>query len=383
MNFALVSHRVHFGICCLCSCFLFIHLGVLFATLINVAEVDEEAKTFIACVCGMDVLLVVISSGITLYPVLTPFERNVFLNGGLYAVLWFGDIGGTVTGVVLCGLISNKIKIQFDSFFIVWSILTYILSFIVSFLILMSGSHYQGEETERMLDLNNLKTVTQGSYLKHVFISYRCDPDKPIADRLYTILTRKGGLKVYMDTHAQLGVPFNEDFAKNLCESMIFVPIISKEGMKEKFEEYKVDDGVDNVLLEWTMALELQNIGKIKRIFPVFVGRKLNAAGEQEFVDYYGRDNGCVPDLRNSKDVIVASTSAKAKEFLLANKFDRNVNKSIGTIWGEIAKQRGWKFKVDNHDIYNEDTQHDVSPLLNEIVTALVIAKNLDVGMNV
>ena len=60
---------------------------------------------------------------------------------------------------------------------------------------------------------------------------------------------------------------------QGLCNSFVFVPIVSGgsvSGMAKRFEQ--APDRVDYVLLEWMLALELHERGRMLRIYPLFMG---------------------------------------------------------------------------------------------------------------
>ena len=115
----------------------------------------------------------------------------------------------------------------------------------------------------------------------HVFISYRVASDRELARRLHdslselTIEETGQKLRVYLDaTRLEDGQRWDTGFMEGLSKSWVFVPIVSVgcvEPMMGLSDGEK--DWCDNVLLEWTAALELHQRGAIKAVLPVLSGQ--------------------------------------------------------------------------------------------------------------
>lgn len=97
-------------------------------------------------------------------------------------------------------------------------------------------------------------------------------------------------------------------FADGLFASKIFVPVLSKAGLA-KFAGLTVE-GHDNVLLEHVLALELKQRGRVKAIYPVFVGEPCQ--GTSKLSNFFATCKWS----DYPKDVLVASVDEKARGHL-------------------------------------------------------------------
>ncbi len=114
-----------------------------------------------------------------------------------------------------------------------------------------------------------------------IFISYRVKSEQEFAKALHQELCRKtlgmngDRVRVYLDT-AELrdGKRWDDGFVAGLTRSSIFLPIVS-EGSAMPLSQLLEQDvaNVDNLLLEWTLALRLEELGVVKSILPVLVGK--------------------------------------------------------------------------------------------------------------
>ena len=116
----------------------------------------------------------------------------------------------------------------------------------------------------------------------HVFISYRVASDRQLARRLYDLLSDMTledtgqKLRVYLDqTRLEDGQRWDSGFMEGLAHSLVFVPIVSVGSvgpMGQLGGGEGGEDWTDNVLLEWTAALELHQRGQVKAVLPLLVG---------------------------------------------------------------------------------------------------------------
>eukprot|EP01052_Picozoa_sp_SAG31_P004049 SAG31_NODE_163_length_21856_cov_7.550214_5_plen_187_part_00 len=67
-----------------------------------------------------------------------------------------------------------------------------------------------------------------------------------------------------------------------LAGSMIFVPIISVGALRPMLDLGKCGENPDYMLVEWVAALELQQRGAVKAVFPIFVAAIDNLFDEAE-----------------------------------------------------------------------------------------------------
>lgn len=105
-----------------------------------------------------------------------------------------------------------------------------------------------------------------------VFISYRDDSDRAIAKMLHGALTGKG-LHVFWDKLClEPGEDWENGFVNGMISSRCFVPIVSNKAIEARFAAIHSGSSVDNVLLEYRLAVELHQRGLIKKMYPVCVG---------------------------------------------------------------------------------------------------------------
>ena len=115
----------------------------------------------------------------------------------------------------------------------------------------------------------------------HVFISYRVASDRDLARRLYDALSMitldETGqkLRVYLDqTRLEDGQRWDAGFMEGLAKSWVFVPIVSVGSVGPMATMSELEDWVDNVLLEWTAALELYQRGQVKSVLPLLASQE-------------------------------------------------------------------------------------------------------------
>ena len=116
-----------------------------------------------------------------------------------------------------------------------------------------------------------------------VFISYRVRSEAEFATALHEKLSRRivginsERCRVYLDkVELKTGAKWDDGFVQGLSRSKVFVPLMSL-GSTEPIAH--LDDAlrspaVDNVLLEWNLALRLNELGVVKAILPVLLGKE-------------------------------------------------------------------------------------------------------------
>eukprot|EP01045_Picozoa_sp_COSAG04_P005830 COSAG04_NODE_276_length_18405_cov_14.052278_6_plen_591_part_00 len=114
----------------------------------------------------------------------------------------------------------------------------------------------------------------------HVFISYRVAADRDLARRLYdelsalTIEETGQKLRVYLDQERlEDGQRWDSGFMEGLAKSWVFVPIVSVGSVRPMLQLSDESDWCDNVLLEWTAALELHQRGRVKSVLPLLASQ--------------------------------------------------------------------------------------------------------------
>ena len=148
-----------------------------------------------------------------------------------------------------------------------------------------------------------------------VFLSYRVDSDSQHVEKLYNLLTVQG-FKVYWDKFClEPGVDWEQGFCEGLMSSRAFVPLLSRDAINhpdkdwQNFSKLSADSNCDNVFLEHRLAVELQGLGLIEKMFPVFIGN-LDAT-TSEYSHYFG--SGCHPSL---SEVMVNSVEEKLRHHM-------------------------------------------------------------------
>ena len=170
-----------------------------------------------------------------------------------------------------------------------------------------------------------------------VFLSYRVASDAQHVEKLYNLLTAQG-FKVYLDKLCLLpGVDWEQGFCEGLVSSRAFVPLLSRDAINhpdkawQNFSKLMADSNCDNVFLEHRLAVELQGLGLIEKIFPIFIGN-LDAM-TSEYSHYFG--SGCHPSL---PEVTVKSVDEKVRHHMESQALgpplepDRTVRSVVGAI---------------------------------------------------
>ena len=148
-----------------------------------------------------------------------------------------------------------------------------------------------------------------------VFLSYRVASDSQHVEKLYNLLTAQG-FKVYWDKFClEPGVDWEQGFCEGLVSSRAFVPLLSRDAINhpdkawQNFSKLTVDSKCDNVFLEHRLAVELQGLGLIEKMFPVFIGNLDTMTSE--YSHYFG--SGCHPSL---SEITVKSVEEKLRHHM-------------------------------------------------------------------
>ena len=171
-----------------------------------------------------------------------------------------------------------------------------------------------------------------------IFLSYRVAADAHHVEKLYNLLTAQG-FNVYWDKNClEPGVDWEQGFCEGLVSSRAFVPLLSRDAINhpdkawQNYSKLTADQpNCDNVYLEHRLAVELQGLGLIEKMFPVFIGN-LDAA-TSEYSHYFG--SGCHPSL---PEVTVKSVEEKLRYHMESQALgtpvvpDRTVKSVVDTI---------------------------------------------------
>ena len=155
----------------------------------------------------------------------------------------------------------------------------------------------------------------------HVFVSYRWGVfDTELAKAIFSILCVTiicGGLqvRVFLDRNRlEDGRDFPTDFSTALINSLVAVPIVSYASL-ERMLKLTAGSNVDNVLLEWTLIVELMAIGHLKYCLPVMLGEVTPDATDGNFVS----DLFTLGAMDKLPKVVCVKVADRVKELLLAN----------------------------------------------------------------
>ena len=175
-----------------------------------------------------------------------------------------------------------------------------------------------------------------------VFLSYRVASDSQHVEKLYNLLTAQG-FKVYWDKLCLLpGVDWEQGFCEGLVSSRAFVPLLSRDAINhpdkawQNFSKLTADSKCDNVFLEHRLAVELQGLGLIEKIFPVFIGN-LDVT-TSEYSHYFG--SVCHPSL---SEVTVKSVEEKLRHHMESQALGTPIvpDRTIASVVGAITACQG------------------------------------------
>jgi serine/threonine protein kinase len=120
----------------------------------------------------------------------------------------------------------------------------------------LAHPYFSKQKTGRLLGEGNNNNNNNASY--DIFLSYRVDSDAFLTSLFYEELSQRG-INVWWDQKClKNGLNWEEGFCDGLVNSAVFIPLLSKQAIKERFETLQETSYCDNVLLEHRLALELQ-----------------------------------------------------------------------------------------------------------------------------
>ena len=158
----------------------------------------------------------------------------------------------------------------------------------------------------------------------------------------YEKLTQKG-LKVWWDIKClEFGKPWEEGFIDGLFKSRVFVPILSREafvGKNNNLLSLTNKSPVDNVLLEYRLAAELQKYQMIELVCPIMIGDYDNPS--KSYTNYF--KSGSHPDLKSMIEVVVNSIENRVVEVLDSQSLGMPLinSPSVKDIIDNITKNQG------------------------------------------
>ena len=175
-----------------------------------------------------------------------------------------------------------------------------------------------------------------------VFLSYRVASDSQHVEKLYNLLTAQG-FKVYWDKFClEPGVDWEQGFCEGLVSSRAFVPLLSRDAINhpdkdwQNFSKLTADSKCDNVFLEHCLAVELQGLGLIAKMFPIFVGNLDTTT--LEYSHYFG--SSCHPSL---SEVTVKSVEEKLRHHMESQALGTPIvpDRTVASVVGAITACQG------------------------------------------
>ena len=200
-----------------------------------------------------------------------------------------------------------------------------------------------------------------------IFLSYRVASDSQHVEKLYNLLTAQG-FKVYWDKLClEPGVDWEQGFCEGLVSSRTFVPLLSRDAINhpsidwQNFSKLTADSNCDNVFLEHRLAVELQGLGLIEKIFPVFVGN-LDAT-TSEYSDYL--KSGCNPTL---PEITVKSVEEKLRHHMENQALGTPLvpDRTIASVVGAITAFQG-AFIIGPADVTFAAAATSIAKMLTDV----------------
>ena len=203
-----------------------------------------------------------------------------------------------------------------------------------------------------------------------VFLSYRVASDSQHVEKLYNLLTAQG-FKVYWDKLClEPGVDWEQGFCEGLVSSRAFVPLLSRDAINhpditwQNFSKLTADSRCDNVFLEHRLAVELQGLGLIEKMFPVFIGN-LDAT-TLEYSNYFG--SGCHPSL---SEITVESVEEKLRHHMETQALGTPIvpDRTVKSVVGAITACQG-AFIVGPTDVTFAAAAASIAKMLTDVPVA-------------
>jgi serine/threonine protein kinase len=199
-----------------------------------------------------------------------------------------------------------------------------------------------------------------------VFLSYRVASDYSHAEKLYDALIGKG-VRVWWDKKSlEPGEDWKVGFCSGLVSSKAFVCLLSRDAInnaeieKHNYSVLKEDSPCDSLLLEQRLALELQGLGLIEKIFPLMIG------DHDPLTNVYGKffEEGCCPVV---PDICVKSIEEDLLQHMDSQALGTPLepNKSIAGVLKAITSCQG-AFIEGDYDLSIEKAVRSIIEMLSE-----------------
>ena len=200
-----------------------------------------------------------------------------------------------------------------------------------------------------------------------VFLSYRVAADALHVEKLYDLLTAQGFIVYWDKLCLEPGVDWEQGFCEGLVSSRAFVPLLSRDAINhpdkawQNFSKLAADSSCDNVFLEHRLAVELQGLGLIEKMFPVFIGN-LDAT-TSEYSNYFG--SGCNPTL---SEVTVKSVEEKLRHHMESQALGTPIvpDRTVKSVVDAITACQG-AFIVGPADATFADAAASITKMLTDV----------------
>eukprot|EP01047_Picozoa_sp_COSAG01_P002145 COSAG01_NODE_55_length_31115_cov_105.202533_2_plen_1797_part_00 len=163
--------------------------------------------------------------------------------------------------------------------------------------------------------------------------------------------TRRRNLRVFLDAiRLSIGNRFVDDIMRAMLRSRVVCPVISAAATTRMESIHVGHDTLDWVLVEWILAIELQQLGKVLTIVPILLG-EADGGGMRSF---YDRDStGCTP-LERLPTVVPGPELLKVRSFLreqglepTAELATRTVRETVELLAKEFLAIQAWEWCGD------------------------------------
>ena len=216
-----------------------------------------------------------------------------------------------------------------------------------------------------------------------VFLSYRWrSVDAELVSAMFNAISlnllKDGdgmrGARAFQDKmRLGMGIDLVRGFSQALFHSSVAVPVVSAwslDGMKRLSPS---DKAVDNVLLEWTLMLELMHIGKLHYCLPIFIGSTVEVEGGAVKIGHLFRENHIdnLPDFVSTPIVDTVVSLFRDQGWEPSPSLQ---TRTIRDTVDALSKQTGvtaWRFE-DTHGVSMRTTVHKGVVSKNHLVSHCV-----------
>ena len=182
--------------------------------------------------------------------------------------------------------------------------------------------------------------MTRRGYAKYdAMISYRSESEAAFASSLYAQMSREQialtngrtrRMRVFLDRERlEAGERWDKGFIQTgVAASTLVLPLISA-GALAGLAALATEDKIDWLLLEWEVALELEAVGRVGKIYPILLGKPDDSGTRTDFFE-----DGSATELALPQDGPSPLTSAETAKFLQA--IDPTITPEVRSVRGTV-----------------------------------------------